>query len=74
MSMNAYATYRADRFGKVLTIREPERPEPIASIPFDRSERVTFGLLAAAVQERGYSVSGTWRPSRSTLKAVLARV
>lgn len=72
--MNAYATYRADRFGKVLTIRNPESTEPIASIPFGRNERVTYGLLAAEVQTRGYTVSGSWRPVRSTLRAVLVRV
>lgn len=72
MQNSIYAAYRADRFGKKLTIRDGG-PDPVAEIPFPQDARVTFRMLSAAVTEQGFTVSGTWRPVRSMLRAELVR-
>lgn len=72
MKNAVYAAYRADRFGKKLTIRDGG-PNPVAEIPFPRDSRVTFGMLSAAVIEQGYAVAVSWRPVRSMLRAELVR-
>lgn len=73
MITTLYATYRADRFGKLLTIRDHD-PEPLASIPFSKDQRVTFKLLADVLAGHGFVPTTQWRPVRRTLRADLTRI
>lgn len=74
MAHTLYATYRADRFGKLLTVRDDSDPEPLASIPFASYERVTFRMLAEALKSHGFTVSEQWRPTRRVLRAEVTRI
>lgn len=74
MAPKTYATYQSDRLGNLLTVRDSNRPEPVAQVRFPAGQRVTYRSLNKALADHGYTVDGNWRPRRRILRADLIRL